>query len=681
MTPAAEILREHGIDYVETRKGKYTTKCPRCGGGYLNVEMKRDGVVWYCNGCQEGDGERYNDEQQTTSGQLGPIKAVYDYTDENGDLLFQALRFEPLNAPKEFRQRTNPDQKPWSIKGVRIVPFRLPELLEDLAHERVIFVVEGEKDVNTLREMGIPATCNPMGAGKWWADFNPLFKDAHVVICGDNDAPGRDHVRKVAQNFYGFAADLRVLDLKEHWPEIEESDDISDWFEARHTVDELWRIVDTLPDWKPAETNGFDEQPPSIDWIEDRAPTGNWQDTRPAQQKEDELEIWDAGDDPGFIPPREWLLGNQFCKRFISSLVAAGGTGKTALRMLQYIAMATCRALTGQHVFVRSRVLLICLEDDRTEIDRRIKAVLDYHKIDRREIKGWLFVTCPKRSKLAETKNKVRVQGSLARQIRIAIEKLKPDVVAFDPFRKAHALEENNSGDMDFVCDLLAEMAVEFNIAPDIPHHVHKGQIEPGDADAGRGSSSVKDAGRLTYTLTYMSAEDAKLYGIPVEMRRDYIRVDSAKVNIVRNSTAPTWFKLVSVSLGNATDRYPNGDSVQTVEPWKPPETWEDTSNEEANFILDLIARGNAKGQRYSNAPKASNERAAWRVVQQVWPKKADGQCREIIRQWLENELLYVDDYHDPVRREDLKGLFVDDAKRPGRPPRRASDAPQDDPK
>jgi hypothetical protein len=38
----------------------------------------------------------------------------------------------------------------------------------------------------------------------------------------------------------------------------------------------------------------------------------------------------DAGDDPGPIPPRGWLLANQFCRRFLSSIVAAGGTGKTA---------------------------------------------------------------------------------------------------------------------------------------------------------------------------------------------------------------------------------------------------------------------------------------------------------------------------------------------------------------
>ena len=89
------------------------------------------------------------------------------------------------------------------------------------------------------------------------------------------------------------------------------------------------------------------------------------------------LDEWDAGDDPGPIPPRQWLLGNQFCRGFISSIVAAGGTGKTALRFVQLISLALGRPLCGQHVFRRCRVLLISLEDDRNEMERRIKAVLD----------------------------------------------------------------------------------------------------------------------------------------------------------------------------------------------------------------------------------------------------------------------------------------------------------------
>jgi hypothetical protein len=81
-----------------------------------------------------------------------------------------------------------------------------------------------------------------------------------------------------------------------------------------------------------------------------------------------DLNEWNAGDDPGAIPPRQWLLANQFCLGFISSIVAAGGTGKSALRLLQYISLAIGRALCGQHVFRRCRVLLISLEDDDKEL-------------------------------------------------------------------------------------------------------------------------------------------------------------------------------------------------------------------------------------------------------------------------------------------------------------------------
>lgn len=241
--------------------------------------------------------------------------------------------------------------------------------------------------------------------------------------------------------------------------------------------------------------------------------------------------------------------------------------------------------------------------------------MLDNYQIDRRELDGWLFCACPKLAKLAELKGRIRSVGPLERKIRKSIARRKPNLVAFDPFVKTHALEESNSGDMDFVCDLLARLATEFNIAVDSPHHVHKGQITPGDADAGRGSSGIRDTGRLVYTLTYMSEEEAKLYGITVEDRRFYIRLDSAKVNIIAHSGKPTWFRLIGVPIGNATDEYPNGDTVQTVEPWNPPDTWAGISPQTLNAALSEIDQGTDKGQRFSAAPRAGKDRAAWRVV------------------------------------------------------------------
>jgi ribosomal protein L37AE/L43A len=146
---AREILAKHNITYSATKKSNYTTNCPACSQGYLNVKIERDGVAWYCHHCKEGGGEGYEKDAASAS-DLGPIVDIFDYTDEGGKLLFQALKFEPPGRPKQFRQCTGPDQKKWSIKGVRIVLYRLPELIADIASDHTIFVVEGEKDATAL---------------------------------------------------------------------------------------------------------------------------------------------------------------------------------------------------------------------------------------------------------------------------------------------------------------------------------------------------------------------------------------------------------------------------------------------------------------------------------------------------------------------------------------------------
>jgi hypothetical protein len=263
-----------------------------------------------------------------------------------------------------------------------------------------------------------------------------------------------------------------------------------------------------------------------------------------------------------------------------------------------------------------------------------------------------------------------RVLGPLGQQIRDAVQRRQPDLISLDPFVKTHSLEENDSGDMDFVCDLLAQMAVEFNVAVDAPHHVHKGQVKPGDADSGRGSSGIRDAGRLVYTLCPMSEDEAATFSISNEDRQAFVRLDPAKVNIAARSAKAEWFRLVGVNIGNSTPEYPNGDTIQVAEPWAPPSAWDGTTGATLNAILTEIDRGvadeNGKptGQRYSNAPKAK-DRAVWPVVQRHYPDKTEGACREIIHAWLANGVLYAKEYDDPVARKERSGLFLNATKRP----------------
>jgi hypothetical protein len=367
---------------------------------------------------------------------------------------------------------------------------------------------------------------------------------------------------------------------------------------------------------------------------------------------------WDVGEDTELPPPREWLLGNQFCKGFLSGLIAPGGIGKTALRMLQCLALATGRSLTAQHVFKRCRVLMVSLEDDRQEMRRRLRAACIHHGINYDELKGWLFCWTPKGLKLAEMKDGCPRIGELAKRLREKIQRLNIDFLNLDPFVKLHALEENSSGQMDFVCDLLATLGIEYNIGVDAPHHTRKGRLEPGDSDGGRGSSASRDAGRLLYTLNQMSNEEAQRFGI--KNPRLYLRLDSAKVNLAPPAEEAEWFRLVSVPLDNGTDDYPNGDHIQTVEPWTPPDVCAGFDRADQDRVLDDIAAGlppNGK-HHYSNSPHATT-RAVWPVVKRHCPDKTEPQCREIIRQWINNGVLVEKKYNDPLNGRPVFGLFV----------------------
>ena len=171
------------------------------------------------------------------------IVATYDYTDETGKLLFQTVRFRP----KDFRQR-HPNGKGgwiWTLRGVKMVPYRLPEVLQAPA----VFIVEGEKDVETLMLYNLAATCNPMGAGKWREEWGKYFTGKEVVIIPDNDEPGRKHAEDVAAKIFLHAKKTKILPL----PSDGGVKDVSDWFAHGGTIDQFQALAQKAREWKPKD--------------------------------------------------------------------------------------------------------------------------------------------------------------------------------------------------------------------------------------------------------------------------------------------------------------------------------------------------------------------------------------------------------------------------------------------
>ncbi|MCP1335158.1 AAA family ATPase [Futiania mangrovi] len=223
----------HGSLSVDLKKGTYYDNEAGKGGGVLHLIGRetghRNGAAfdWLRNELGIEIGET---EQQSR------IVAEYDYRAADGDLLFQVVRFEP----KAFLQRRPAGGGGWiwNLKGIDLVPYRLPQILE--GGDRTIYIAEGEKDVHALEGLGLLATCNPGGAGKWREGFSQYLAGADVVILPDNDEAGRDHAEKVAASLRGKAARVRIV----HLPGLQEKGDAADWIAAGGTAEELDRLAE-----------------------------------------------------------------------------------------------------------------------------------------------------------------------------------------------------------------------------------------------------------------------------------------------------------------------------------------------------------------------------------------------------------------------------------------------------
>jgi hypothetical protein len=253
-----------------TRAGdQWLTKCPSHDDGTASLAIKVSDTgmaLLHCHGgCDTPNildawGLSFRDimgekPKEETTGEWTPVKdqfgnnlpatAVYRYEDEKGTLLYEVVRVNTPDGKKTFRQRRPDGTKAsgwsWNLDGVRPVLYRLPKVLAAVAAGEVTYILEGEKDVHTAESLGLVATCNSGGAGKFLPEFADVFKaGAHVAIIADADEAGRKHARLVKSlieevggvvDFVAEAAD----DLK----------DFTDHINAGHTLADL-QITDQI---------------------------------------------------------------------------------------------------------------------------------------------------------------------------------------------------------------------------------------------------------------------------------------------------------------------------------------------------------------------------------------------------------------------------------------------------
>jgi putative DNA primase/helicase len=341
-------LQSNGIFLNKTEAGQHYTTCPQCSfkrstaakqkAQCLGVGVTATSVGWGCYNCGWTGGAS---QRNGTS---------YEYADEKGETWLRKVRGSDKGGEKFFYwQRASGGEWETGLDGRKPALYRLAEVREAIAAGRTIVCVEGEKDADNLWNLGIPATSSPHGAAKdgqrskWLRQYSEMLRGADIVVMGDNDPPGRRHLRDAAQLSSGIAASVRTIDIGAAWPECPEKGDISDWLAGGLTADQLEELI------QGAEV--FTPDPTEVERANGELPAGSVLNSTAASTIT--------------IKSIRWVWPNRYARGKIGLLVGHPDRGKSQITAW----MAACITTGGQWPCgegraPKGRVLILSAEDD-----------------------------------------------------------------------------------------------------------------------------------------------------------------------------------------------------------------------------------------------------------------------------------------------------------------------------
>ena len=313
-TEIAAYYRER-VPGLQQAGHRWEGRCPVHGGDNRDsFKVNPETGQWFCHSeCSRGGNVVQLEAELHHAGdtkaawakvcelvgrEMARIIATYDYNDAEGKLLYQSVRYEP----KDFsRRRPDPESEGkwiWSVQRTIMVPYRLPQVLA----ADTVYIVEGEKDVATLEQLGIVGTCNVGGAKSWLTTYNRHFKGKHVVILPDQDEAGQLHGNSVAYNLLPVAASVKLVNLP-----AGPKGDVTDWVTAGGTREALDALVEASGTWEPGQ--GMELLPGAV--------AGGWEAFKPLMVRQTDLangEVFAGmnGDVARWVPEfGNWIVWNE----------------------------------------------------------------------------------------------------------------------------------------------------------------------------------------------------------------------------------------------------------------------------------------------------------------------------------------------------------------------------------
>lgn len=441
------------------------------------------------------------------------IDRTYDYTDAGGTLLYQVVRFVFDNGGKTFAQRRKAPDGKWiwgldvndemgplefmskgdrdwirydedkyrdwkydqrttfpTLQNLEHGLYRLPELTEALAEDRVVFLTEGEKDVETLADWGVPATTNSGGAKHWGGQDLSVFAGADVVVAIDNDPPGRERADIVGASLKGIAKRVRILDLTPHWtneyPPAPKGADVTDWRDqAGGTVEHLYNIVKGLPDWRPAP------------------PTSKFGRVSWADQDKPRTHVYD------------WWIKGLIAKRQTTAIIGPMGCGKSFETFGIGAHIATGQDYRGQRT--KQGLVIFCAPEGGAGVVDRMKAYRMEHGL---LLDGIPFEALTHRFNLFAADTDLEALIAEVQTIKADWPQFELAMLIIDTWSAATTgMDENASKDVSLVRSRIVRLEKDCNCGVLFVHHMNAaGERQRGHSSITADVESVLEIKMLT---------------------------------------------------------------------------------------------------------------------------------------------------------------------------------------
>jgi hypothetical protein len=410
---AEQIAKQLGN--AKKANGQWVASCPVPGHGKgngdknpsLSISINDDGKpLFHCHGgCTQEDvfntikDMRLLPELEERPDPLANIKPLpqikfdqeWEYQDEDRTTVFVKQRMKIGESGKTYRlYKVDPDGRRHPTLGdARIVPYKLPELLDAKTAGRIIYVVEGEKAADALISIGVTATTAHTGAGSWPEAITEYFAGANVVIVPDNDLPGWRYAQKAVEAILPIAKNVKVVDLQlpntadDAYEFVhqynKQRDDLVAMVKAAFKVTSIEDV--TVPERlnalkldAPIDATPQQQQVQPEDIAKEFAPDATTQAKEAKPPKTVNIEAWDDIQDE----PVEWLIHGILPRKAFTALYGPPGSFKSFIALDMAEAIATGRPWMGNEVEKQGAVLYICGEGFGG-MGARIKACQIHH--------------------------------------------------------------------------------------------------------------------------------------------------------------------------------------------------------------------------------------------------------------------------------------------------------------